>query len=316
MADDYKSTDRRRFNRDGSPRTTERPDGLPSFSFKDIEQPIARAHQFLRAQIRVGLREGLLRPEEFWFQVSGLLTSARLIYVGIVSLQADRRPKRLVVPASILVRSLLETLANVMALGEDPEKNSLLFTRDGYLNAWKQLERLKPHATGPEWEGWRAARASDLARFSKHAKLSPEDAADPRKLIKEWPQMGNICNSGGLVAGERAAVFGLLYDLWYKNLSAFAHQRLMAAAQAWIMEEGEKPFDMELAVSNVVFESSMLMASILSEIQLAGSFEQRPDLPALWAILEKGHPTSKRLLDLRYAKALGITLASATGSSS
>lgn len=304
MVDDYKSTDNRRFNADGSPRTAERPDGSPSFSFKDIDDPVTRVYRFLRAQIRWGT--GHLRPKTFWAQIDGLLLSAKLIYIGIVTLQADRRPKRLVIPASILVRSLLETLANVMALAEDPEKHSLLFTRDGYLNAWKQLERLKPHNAGPEWDTWRAARESDLVRFAGHAKLSPEDAADPRKVIKEWPQMGNISNPGGLIAGERAAVFGLLYDLWYKSLSAFAHQRLAAAAQAWIMEEGDRPFDLDLAVSNVVFASSMLMASILSEIQLAGSFAQRPDLPALWAILEKGHPTAKRLLDLRYSKALGI----------
>jgi hypothetical protein len=303
MADDTKSTDRRRFNRDGSPRVTEeRADGRRSFSFNDIEQPVARTFNYLRAQIRWGRV-----PEvPFWFQISGLLASARLIYVGIVALQADRRPKRLVIPASILVRSLLETLANVMALAENPEKHSLLFTRDGYLNAWRLIEQLKPHATGTEWEGWVESRQRDLERFAKHAHLSPEEAADPRKRLKEWPRMGNIYKPGGLITGDRATAFEILYVLWYRNLSSFAHQRLTAAAQAWIMEEGERPFDVDLAVSNVVFSSSMLMASILSEILLAGSFEGRPDLPALWAILEKGHPTAKRLLDLRYAKALGI----------
>lgn len=158
-------------------------------------------------------------------------------------------------------------------------------------------------------------RQRELANFAKHTGLSEEEAADPRKVVKEWPRMGNIYKPGGLIAGERAAAFEVLYTLWYKNLSAFAHQRLAGAAEAWVMEEGDRPFDMELAVSNVVFASAMLMAAILTEIHLAGRFEQHPDLPALWAILEKGHPTARRLLDLRYAKALGIPTASAVASS-
>src|SRR5262249_58045008 len=96
--DDYKAKDTRRFNLDGTPRATERPDGLATFSFKSIEDPIARTFHYLRAQIRWHRVPQI----PFWFQISGLLTSARLIYVGIVSLQADRRPKRLVIPASIL----------------------------------------------------------------------------------------------------------------------------------------------------------------------------------------------------------------------
>jgi len=306
VTNNFKSLDRRKFNKDGSPRATRRADGKPSIAFSDIDQPVKRAHTYLQAQIGAGMKNNNLQPAEFWSLLWGLFTSAKLIYLGIASLMAERQPKRLVIPAAILSRALLEALGNVMGLVQDPANHTVLFTKDGYLNAWRQVQQLRPYADGPEWKEWAAEADAKLEQFGRRAGLSMEEMANPQKLIKEWPRMGNIFRPNGLLKGDRAGAFGLLYTLWYKNLSAFAHQRIAAAAQAWVMEEGDLPFDMELAVSNVFFAAAMSMAAILSEIQVTGSFQARPDLPALWAILERHHPTARRLMALRYAKVLGI----------
>jgi hypothetical protein len=50
----------------------------------------------------------------------GFLISGEQTYAAIRLLLADKRPKRLMLQGSILCRSLLETLANVLALSQAP----------------------------------------------------------------------------------------------------------------------------------------------------------------------------------------------------
>ena len=106
--------------------------------------------------------DGKLKPYEFWVQLRGLLISAEQTYAAVCILLADKRPKRLMLQASILNRSLLETLGNVLALCEAPKTRSRVLDREAYKNDALTYLRLQGrYGSDPQWQKY-LARISSL----------------------------------------------------------------------------------------------------------------------------------------------------------
>jgi hypothetical protein len=97
-----------------------------------------------------------------------------------------------------------------------------------------------------------------------------------------------------------------VYYLWYSTLSALAHQRLAAAAQAYLSDEPDSPWAPERVVRNIVISMLLFMACILSEIEVAGSFEPNVHLRAPWARAGPQSDVAERVLSLRYRQVLKL----------
>jgi hypothetical protein len=150
---DFKVVDRRRVTATGVRLSSPKPGDLPAVSHKTIDGPLMNASRYFKEHLR--RNEGALKPEAFWVAVRGLLISGEQTYAGVCALVADRRPKTLPLQASILVRSLLEALGNLLALSEDPQKRSFLFGCDGYRSAFEENRRLKAgFGEVAKWKSW------------------------------------------------------------------------------------------------------------------------------------------------------------------
>jgi hypothetical protein len=161
-----------------------------------------------------------------------------------------------------------------------------------------------------KWPEWIAARERDLKRQAAGLGLTAHEQADPEKYLRQWPRPRELFLGKGkaapLLTGERASVFEEVYYLWYSNLSALAHQRLAAAAQAYLSDDPDSPWAPEWIASNIVTSTLLFMACILSEIEVAGEFEPNVHLRALWARLGPVSDVTERLLSLRYRRVLKL----------
>jgi hypothetical protein len=175
---DFKVVDRRRVTASGARPTPPQPGDLPSVSHKTIDVPLRKASRHFKEHLR--RNQAALEPELFWVAVRGLLISGEQTYAGACALVADRRPKTLPLQASILVRSLLEALGNLLALSEDPTKRSFLFGCDGYRSAFEEYQRLKAgFGDVPKWKDWLGQSQQLLSFGARLLGLTAQQANDP-----------------------------------------------------------------------------------------------------------------------------------------
>lgn len=307
MADEFKVVDRRRVTAAGARREPPRPGALPSVSHKTIDGPLMKASRYFKEHLR--RREGSLQPELFWITVRGLLISGEQTYAAICALVADRRPKTLPLQASILVRSLLEALGNLLALSEDPQERSLLFGFDGYRSAFEEYDRLKTgFGSIPKWKGWLAQSEQLLKSYATLLELTPQQANDPVKhLPQRWPTPGGLLNKKKpMLTGTRLTAFKQLYDFWYATLSGYAHQRLRALSAAFITDDPSLQWSPGRIESNVVSEATLFLLCILSEVEVLGGFEPNVNLRVTWERVRPLDDISATMVKVRYGKLLGL----------
>lgn len=324
MSKEFRVEDRRHFLASGEPRYTPRAGDLPRVSFEEFTEPTTRATAFYRFHLRRSLVDGALRPEGFWMLVHGLLVSSYDSFVAIVTLNADKRPKRLGIQASVLVRALLEAFGNLLALAENPEKNVRLFELDNYLNQFRQQKALKrQRGDRPKWNETILRNDAALSRLAGLLGLASDEASDPEenRSIREWPSPYFLFNSRKrrgspdeqpLLKGERAEIFADMYYLWYSQLSGFAHQRFAAAAQAWVEDDpNDIRFDQAKMASNIAIHTLLLIACILGEIAMTLEEMRVPlpvniHVPVLWTRLLPHYTETGELLNRRYGRVLGL----------
>ena len=87
---------------------------LPKFPHKMYNEPLEKLLEFYKEHIRRDVNSGKLLPAGFWEVARLFLISAMQTYAAICILLADNRPKRLILQAGILNRSLLETQLGVV----------------------------------------------------------------------------------------------------------------------------------------------------------------------------------------------------------
>jgi len=304
---EFKVVDRRRVTSIGVRPAPPKPGDLPSVSHKTIDGPLMKASRYFKEHLR--RNEGSLKPELFWITVRGLLISGEQTYAAICVLVADRRPKTLPLQASILVRSLLEALGNLLALSEDPPKRSFLFGCDGYRSAFDECQRLKAgFGNVAKWKHWLAQSEQLLKVHATLLGLTAQQANDPAKhLPKRWPTPGGLLDKKKpMLSGTRLTAFKQLYDFWYSTLSGYAHQRLRALSAALITDDPSLQWSPGRIESNVVSEATLFLLCILSEVEVLGGFQPNVNLRVAWERMRPLDDMSETMVKVRYGKLLGI----------
>src|SRR5262245_55718955 len=86
---------------------------LPSYPHALFNEPLEKLFEYYKEHIKRDIQSGRLHPQDFWTVARFFLISGIQTYAAILLLLQEKRPKRLMLQAGILNRSLLETLANV-----------------------------------------------------------------------------------------------------------------------------------------------------------------------------------------------------------
>ena len=93
---------------------------LPATPHKPLNNLVEVLVEFYGEHLRRDRTDGRLQPGEAWVLLRGFLIAAMQTYASICILLAEKRPKRLMLQANVLNRTLFEILATVFALLEDP----------------------------------------------------------------------------------------------------------------------------------------------------------------------------------------------------
>jgi hypothetical protein len=314
----YTVTDRRRLTSSGDLKQPPRPKGLRAVAHTDILTPLDRAGKYLLEHIKRGIEDGSLTPPLLWTLLLGLLVSARDTYAGaIVLISRKRMIRTLPAQSQTLVRSMFEGYANLIALLQAPTDRARLYARDEYRRTViQQRWLLRKYGKDPRWRDYLAMRDRQLAAFAVYLTLPSRVARNPTKYIRrEWPTPGGLLfggRKGGrtfkpLLRGNRWRAVKELYDLWYGVLSGLAHQRLVGIGTSMLMYLGltdDEAFDPTIVESNTATLGSLILASVLSELEVAGGFTPRAELRVVWDLLRSIDDEAEAMYRIRYRRLL------------
>jgi hypothetical protein len=266
-----------------------------------------------------GVKGDLLKPSLTWLHVRGLALSSRQTYDAIALLLADRnKPNTLPLQAAILTRSLLEGLGNIMALTSSPSAIRW-FLADGYRETSRQIAVQQMRFGNRErWKGWLSQMQAMLVAEAEMIGLSERRTRNPVKTIPDWPSpywlsrpkrvRGRKTPLPVLLRGNRARLFEDAHQLWYSELSSFAHQRSAAARMAIFSNDPDAHWEPGRLESNVISEGLLFYTCIMSELEAATSMPPSADLRALWTMLCDLDEHAKEFVRIRYRRLLRLPL--------
>jgi hypothetical protein len=281
---------------------------LPGSPFPLYHEPLNVLIEFYKEHIRRDTNDGKLRPTEAWVALRGLLISAAQTYSAVCILLSEKRPKRLMLQAAILNRSLLETLGNILALCEAPKARNRILVREAYkkfaLTYRKALAKFG-QSTDPRCMNYLDVYAKVLPHWAKSIRLSPRYVKNPDLIPDQWPTPWRMMygdkrrKQPPFLHGKRLAVFKLIYDCHYGHQSAQAHQRADAVAAALIVDEYAQ-WNPGLGESGLISDALLYMVCILAELEWKGKYPGHPRLRELWVYLIELNSEAKDLWRLRY----------------
>ncbi len=279
---------------------------LPGSPFKLYDEPLKLLIEFYKEHIRRDNADGKLKPTAAWVTLRGLLISAEQTYAAVCILLSEKRPKRLMLQAAILNRSLLETLGNILALCEAPKSRTRILLREAYKNlALTYLRYQAQFGNDPKWRDYLTAYAEALPLLAETIRLSPHLIRNPNLISEQWLTPGKMIygdkgrKQTPFLRGKRRAVFKKLYDSHYGQQSEQAHQRAAGVSAALVVDE-DAQWNPGLAESALVSDAFLYVTCILSELESKGSYPGHAKLRELWVYLIELNSEAKDLWQLRY----------------
>jgi hypothetical protein len=281
---------------------------LPSFPHKMIQAPLEVAVAFYLEQIRRRADDGELAPFNFWFLCRGLLLGAMQSYASVCILLSAERPKPLMLQAGILNRALFETLVNISALLEVPQRAEIL-DREAFKSlALKYNDFVERHATDQRWQSYLDVYRRNLKSIAAVIGIKPKEMEDPSQISTEWPTPGVLIfgrpkrNVAAWVSGNRQEALRRLYAQYYPHQSELAHQRIAAVSAAMLVDNPDLQWNRGHGESDLVATAAFLLACILAELEAAAGFAPHPKLAELWAYLREINEDIESIWALRYRK--------------
>lgn len=282
---------------------------LPRIPYKLINEPLEIAFKFYKEHVQRDIQSGRLAPPGPFEMLRGFMMAAMQTYAAICILLAERRPKRLMLQASILNRALFEIFATVVALAEDPVARAQTLAREHFkAMAVRYNSLLKRYGSDPKWTDYLDVYRQILTAIVRDLKIPPELEQNPNKIRDEWPTPGVMVrgrpnrNVPPFVSGTRLAALKEVYDFHYSTQSALAHGRAAVLGAAIMVENPDFQWNPGQCESNLVTTALILMACILLEVESAGAYSHHPRLAELWTYLRDLDDEAKELWQLRYGE--------------
>lgn len=280
---------------------------LPAVPHKLLNDNLEVVFKFYREHLRRDVDAGRLTPADPWVMVHGFLIAAMQTYASICILLADNRPKRLMLQAGVLNRSLFEIMATVVALTEDLVPRAQILVRESYKDHARRHELwTKRFSSDPKWTQHLAVSREFLTTMPEKIGLPAELAQKPAAIPDEWPTPGVMVygRSRGkvrpFVSGSRRAVLKEIHESYYAELSAQAHGRMASVALAMLVDDPALQWNPGYGESEIITSALLFLACILSEIEHAGGYAHHRKLAELWTYLRELHDEAKELWRLRY----------------
>ena len=280
---------------------------LPGTPHKLLNNLVTVLVEFYSEHLRRDRGDGRLQPGEAWDLLRGFLIAAMQTYASICILLEETRPKRLMLQAGVLNRSLFEILATVFAILEDPGSRARILLRESHKTQATRYRYLNSRRGGdPRWVEYLEVYRKGLLVIGKEIGLAPADALNPEMIADDWPTPGVMIHgrpSRGVqpfISGTRLDVLKESYRNHYPHQSAQAHGRISALAVAVLVDDPDSQWNPGHGESNIISTALLFIACILSELEIAGGYQCHPKLAELWTHLRDINGEAVDLWTLRY----------------
>lgn len=239
---------------------------------------------------------------------------AQLTYLSALYLCGDvprdplRKPE-FFVSLPVLNRTLVDSLFTVLFILEDVPSRCEWFWEADWKETHLELDRYTTeYGHLPEWQTWLAGLAEHCKNGIAHAKLSPDQAANPRSL-RSWLNPGAMANHGiapGTPLPPTRAFMKYLNDFFYVDLSQQAHLGGwgMVKRAAFLLDGIRETPTMEESLKKNrlahIGQTVGLVLSLASEIEAHFAFGLRQQALFVWNVASPAIEVVNELHDKRY----------------
>jgi hypothetical protein len=239
-----------------------------------------------------------------------IVLAATNAYDAILYLCADtphdaaRKPE-FALAAPSLSRVVLEALFTTVFALEDLDERTTWFHKAGWREVWEEVERARARYAGdPRWDEYIAELELFLHRRRDELGVTEEEAQNPRKLIKHWPNPSRMKHAD--LAEDRRQFLQHLEDWFYRALSQDAHLsfRGLARHSRYLllqMVRRNDPAEMTSHKSEVLGTTIILLLALLSEFELAFRFGLTSRISFVWGVINPAFPQGREVFEQRYA---------------
>jgi len=253
--------------------------------------------------------------EFFWLTFRVALNT----YNTLVYICADKQPDpfrklEFTISCPPLVRTLVDSLFNVVFVLEDIEPRTVWYYKSGWREIQERLIRYgRTYGSLEEWNEWFEVGTAVQEQMALHWKINKKEH-DNLNLIHYWPIPSQMIRFGLNKKDElpETRAFMLFINDWfYRELSQESHLSYPGLARRGgiLMElDGKAPSvqdKLERNRSSQMVMALTLLLAICSEIEQRFNFGFKPRVMVLWGILSDALPIPKEVYAARYAKLLG-----------
>jgi hypothetical protein len=288
--------------------------------------PLEESYRTLREGLDVRIAGFHSDLNAYWSTMRGLLHASEQTMRAVTLLVADKRVEEknegkgsgpYVAQAIMIQRSLIESLANVLALSDDRSRRrrrDRLFRRDGYKESAKEYNALvAKRASGKliqrknsRWnEAIQTAREM-LREVATESNLTPAEISDPDKL-ESWPRpprmlTGKDVDKVPWVTGDRLAALRCLYDDSYGPNSRVVHLKDRALYLSMLQAKGLTREQLWRGRNACVFRAATLHAAVLAEVgnEFGWAKDVKRCLRTAWSYLIQDWDPALEVYRIRY----------------
>jgi hypothetical protein len=274
---------------------------LPPVDFKSaIDTPLQEAHSGIITALKTdrGGGDGLL------FAMEKIVEADFTIYLAVKRLLTKQPPKEpLPLSASILTRTMVDSIFTIVALKGDPDKRCRQYELDGYRHMWEEYHRERQrYARDPKWRNYLAEKKKFFSSLADALGLSQQERKDPTK-IATWPTPFRMLEK--MTFSNEDKKFLKELEAWrYGELSAQSHLQWTGMGLSVFASDPGSHWSPGQLESNIAFTAALFMTMILSEVEAARRYGVADKLKTLWSQLTKISDEAKDYSEMRYKKTL------------
>ena len=280
---------------------------LPPTPHKLLNTLVIVLVEFYGEHLQRDRADDRLQPGKAWYLLRGFLIAAMQTYASICMLLSEKRPKRLMLQADVLNRTLFEILATVFAILENPGPRAQMLLRESHKAQATRYRYLNSRwGSDPKWAEYLDVYRKGLLILGKEIGLAPADALRPEAIADEWPTPGVMIYGRPsrkvrpFISGARLDVLRKTYQYHYPHQSAQAHGRIATLAVALLVDDPDSQWNPGYGESNIITTALLFLTCILSELEAAGDYQCHPKLAELWTYLRDIDGEATDLWTLRY----------------
>jgi hypothetical protein len=273
---------------------------LKHLDFQLIKQPLKEIGDELVNQLEKFGKE----QEDKWdgirvFIIRSIVISGFETYKAVLRLITKKQESKFHVQANILVRTIIDSLFNTVAILENDE-NIKKFAISGLR---EEAEKLKYIGVSGEYKGNEdviTKQKEMLDMLAVDLYELDKSWSEDLKRISYWPLPSQMLNKTLLSKPDSRLLLEKLYYQEYKDFSGITHQSWYGLVTGHFSRKEEDEQRIQELISNPAHKGFLFLLMIFSEVIARYDLSLKGETKYLWDILTAYFKDARSYYDIRY----------------